>query len=215
MKTACSNMIKQQLRTNQIFDERILQLFQEIPRDAFVPTEHKALAYADAQIELAHGQRMFTPLEEALILQSLNLSGTETVLEVGTGSGFLTALLSRLSKKVISVDYFADFTEKAQQNLKKQHCTNVEFITADAAGGLANKGPFDCIILTAASAAVTESQRLQLFPGGKIFALIGNSPVVRAHLYQLDHENHWSKKELFTTDIPCFVTAHPKNTFIF
>jgi protein-L-isoaspartate(D-aspartate) O-methyltransferase len=215
MKTACINMIKQQLRTNQIFDERILQLFQEIPRDEFVPAEHKALAYADAQIELAHGQRMFTPLEEALIVQALNLSGTENLLEVGTGSGFLTALLSRLSRSVTSVDYFADFTEKAQENLRKNQCNNVALVTADAATGFKDKGLFDCIILTAASDALTESQRLQLFPGGKIFAFIGKSPVVRAHLYQLDHENHWSNKELFTTDIPSFVTAQPKNTFLF
>jgi protein-L-isoaspartate(D-aspartate) O-methyltransferase len=215
MKTACINMIKQQLRTNQISDERILQLFQQVPRDEFVPPAHRALAYADAQIELPHGQRMFTPLEEALILQSLELTGNETVLEVGTGSGFLTAMLSRLCKKVISVDYFPDFIEKAQPLLKKQHCDNVELYTADGAMGFVNKAPYDCILLTSSTNALTESHRLQLLPGGKMLAFIGASPVVRAQLYQLDHDNHWSNKILFETDIPPMVTAHPKNTFLF
>ena len=100
------NMIKQQLRTGDVIDESILELFREIARDEFVPAKYKDFAYSDMQLELAHQQRMMTPLEEAKILQALNLTGNETVLEVGTGTGFLTALLSRRCKKLISVDNY-------------------------------------------------------------------------------------------------------------
>ena len=108
--SACINMIKQQLRTGNVLNESILALYEKFPRENFVPSLYSSMAYSDMQVPLAHGQCMMTPLEEGLILQALALKGHETVLEVGTGTGFFTALLSQLCKKVISVDYFSEFT---------------------------------------------------------------------------------------------------------
>lgn len=113
------NMIKQQLRTGDVLNESILDLFETIPRDNFVPASMQQFAYADMQIPLAHDQQMLTPLEEGQILQALALQGHETVLEVGTGTGYLTVLLSKLAKQVISIDYFPKFTEEAEKKTQR------------------------------------------------------------------------------------------------
>lgn len=215
MTIACNNMIKQQLRTNKISDDRIIELYQQIPRDEFVPARYRALAYADAQISLGNGQCMFTPLEEASILQALNFTGHETVLEIGTGSGFLTALLSQLAHHVLSVEYFQEFTEAARTRLNAHDCKNVELITADGISGYVDKAPYDCIILSAAIPSITEDLKLQLLPGGRLFTIIGSSPIMQARCYQLDHDNHWSNQIIFETNIPAFLTQHPKKSFVF
>ena len=111
------NMIKQQLRTGNVLNESILSLYKTIPREDFVPQQLQHFAYTDAQLAIGHNERMMTPLEEATLLQALNLQGHEIVLEIGTGTGFLTALLSRLCKTVISIDYYAEFTKNAKENL--------------------------------------------------------------------------------------------------
>lgn len=212
---ACVNMIKQQLRTGGVLDESILQLFIDIPREAFVPQPLKAFAYSDMQIPLAHRQRMFTPLEEGLILQGLHLQGHETVLEIGTGHGFLTALLSRLCKKVISIDYYADFSHTARQQLAQHQCHNVEFITGDAHQGWLEQAPYDIILLTGGLETLNDTLRLQVLPGGKLFALIGRDPVFQAQIYSLDHNNQWHKTMLFNTNLPSLIAPSKIKEFVF
>ncbi len=209
------NMIKQQLRTGDVIDESILELFREIARDEFVPAKYKDFAYSDMQLELAHQQRMMTPLEEAKILQALNLTGNETVLEVGTGTGFLTALLSRRCKKLISVDYFADFTANAKLNLSKYKCDNVELLTADAHKGYLEKAPYDVVVFTASLEKLTDSHLLQIVPGGRLFAIIGKEPVMQGQLHSLDHNNKWHKKMIFETNLPSLINETKPNGFIF
>lgn len=213
-QTACNNMIKQQLRTGDVLDSTILSLFTSIPRDSFVPKEYTQFAYSDLQIPLAHGQRMMSPLEEATLIQSLKLQGHETVLEVGTGSGFLTALLSRLAKKVISIDYYKEFTTQAQKNLSAHHCSNVELITADAVDGWLELAPYDVIIFTGTLPALTETQRLQVLPGGKLFAIIGQEPIMKGILFNLSHDNQWSEELLFETNIPSLVNRFITKPFV-
>ena len=209
------NMIKQQLRTGDVIDESILELFREIARDEFVPAKYKDFAYSDMQLELAHQQRMMTPLEEAKILQALNLTGNETVLEVGTGTGFLTALLSRRCKKLISVDYFADFTANAKLNLSKYKCDNVELLTADAHKGYLEKAPYDVVVFTASLEKLTDSHLLQIVPGGRLFAIVGKEPIMQGQLHSLDHDNKWHKKMIFETNIPSLINETKPNGFIF
>ena len=180
---ARTNMVKQQLRTGDVLEEKILSLYDLIPRHEFVPEQYSHFAYSDMQIPLEHRQRMLTPLEEGSILQALELTGKETVLEVGTGSGFFTALLSKLCKQVISVDYYANFTNDAAQKLHAHKCDNVELITGDASRGWLEKAPYDIVVFTGAVEKLTEGHMLQILPGGKLFAIEGKLPVMQGRLY--------------------------------
>ena len=212
---ARTNMIKQQLRTGNVLDERILSLYSDIHRDEFVPSSMQSFAYSDMQIPLSHGQCMMTPLEEALLLESLALQGHEVVLEVGTGTGFLTALLSRLCKKVISVDYYPEFTSKARQKLIEHNCNNVQCITGDASNGWLDSAPYDVIVFTGGMISLSEMQRLQLMPGGKIFAIAGKSPTMLGQLHCLDHHGHWDTQIIFETSLPALISNRKQPDFDF
>ncbi|KTC78933.1 protein-L-isoaspartate O-methyltransferase family protein [Legionella cherrii] len=214
-QSARINMVKQQLRTGDVLNESILNLYELVARHEFVPEQFVNFAYSDMQIPLHHGQRMLTPLEEGQILQALDLQGHETVLEIGTGSGFFTALLSKLCKKVISVDYYADFTAHAAHQLKKHHCNNVELITGDASQGWLESAPYDVVIFTGAVEKINETQRLQILPGGKLFAIEGKSPVMQGRLYELDHEEHWHDRIIFETNIPLLIDKSKPKEFVF
>ncbi len=209
------NMIKQQLRTGDVLNETILNLFKTCPRDKFVPGNFSEFAYSDYPIPLAHGQRMMTPLEEGKLLEALDLKGHETVLEIGTGCGFLTALLSKLAKKVISIDIFPDFTEKAQHQLVSFSCDNVELFTGDGVQGWLDKAPYDIVVFTGSFEEITETHRLQVLPGGKLFAIVGKEPVMHAQLHKLDHDGIWYASELFETNIPPLINRLKAKEFVF
>lgn len=209
------NMIKQQLRTNNVLNEAILDLYKTMPRHEFLPSHLAHFAYSDMQIPLAFDQRMLSPLEEALILQALSLKGTETVLEIGTGTGFFTALLSKLAKKVISLDYYAQFTNMAMTNLKAHQCDNVELITGDGSRGYLDQAPYDVIVFTGALEALTKTHSLQIVPGGKLFAFIGKSPRVQGLLFHLDHKEQWRQELIYETDIPQLIDVLKPKEFVF
>ncbi len=209
------NMIKQQLRTGDILSEAILALYDQIPRDEFVPGPFKPFAYSDMQIELNHHQRMMTPLEEAKLLQALHLSGTETVLEVGTGSGFLTALLSRKCKKVMSIGNCQDLTSMAKEKLHQHQCNNVELFTGNAYQGWFDRAPYDVIIFTSGLETLTETQKLQVTPGGQLFAIIGRNPIMQGQLHRLDHDHSWSIDVIFETCLPPLINPIQSHDFIF
>jgi protein-L-isoaspartate(D-aspartate) O-methyltransferase len=158
---------------------------------------------------------MMTPLEEALVLQSLNLQGHEVVLEVGTGTGFLTGMLSRLCKKVISVDYFADFTTHAARKLAAHQCANVELFTGDASHGWMDAAPYDAIVFTGAIDKVDDTRRLQVAPGGKLFAILGNAPIMQGYLYTLGKDDQWSTQMIFETCLPPLIDKFRHNNFVF
>ncbi|WP_412753995.1 protein-L-isoaspartate O-methyltransferase family protein [Legionella londiniensis] len=212
---ACINMIKQQLRTGDVLNDRILDLFKTIPRENFVPKEFKHFAYSDMRIDLPHQQKMMAPLEEATLLQSLDLKGTETVLEVGTGTGFLTALLSRLAKHVLSIDYFSDFTAQARLKLAEHQCKNVELVTGDAARGWVDKAPYDVVVFTGAVPEITDTHRLQVLPGGKLFIIVGDKPIMPAVLLTLTQDNVWEEKLIFETSIPPLINKLKPKEFVF
>ena len=216
IQTTRINMVKQQLRTGDVLNSAILDLYNEIPRDEFVPNQFKHFAYSDMQIELAHEQRMMTPLEEAKLLQALDLQGNEIVLEVGTGSGFLTALLSRLCKNVISIDYYASFTTLASRKLAAHQCTNVELYTGDACRGWLDKAPYNVMVFTGAIESLNDTHRLQLLPGGKLFAIVGVAPVMQGQLHSLDHHGSWHTEVIFETNLPPLIDkGNEGGNFIF
>lgn len=209
------NMVKQQLRTGDVLNESILYLYDLIPRHEFVPEHYTQFAYSDMQIPLGKGQRMLTPLEEGKILQALQLKGNETVLEVGTGSGFLTAMLSKLCKNVLSIDYYSEFTTNAARKLSIHHCDNVDLITGDASQGWLESAPYDVIVFTGALEQLNETHKLQILAGGKLFAIEGKPPVMQARLHQLDHQETWHQSMIFETGIPLLIDKLKPKEFVF
>ncbi len=199
------NMIKQQLRTGDITDTHVLSLYDKIPRDLFVPEVLQNVAYSDLQLALPHNQRMMTPLEEATILQALALKGNEQVLEIGTGSGFFTALLSHSAAHVTSIDYYPEFTEQAQKKLNIHGMGNITLITGDASQGWLDKAPYDVVVYTGAIPKLHDMQRLQVVPGGKLFTVTGISPVMQGELHILSHDEVWQTKKLFETELPLLI----------
>jgi len=214
-QNALINMVKQQLRTGDVLNETILDLFESVPRHEFVPESMRQFAYSDMQIPLTHGQRMMTPLEEGKLLQALNLQGTETVLEVGTGTGYFTALLAKLSKKVTSIDYYTDFTNSARIKLAQYKCENVELITGDACRGWLEKAPYDVLVMTGAIDMVSDTLRLQVMPGGQMIVIVGNEPVMQCWHLKLDHSGNWSESLLFETSIPSLINKLKPKEFVF
>ena len=209
------NMITQQLRTGNVLNENILSLYSELPRHDFVPDNMQDFAYSDLQLSLAHDECMMTPLEEATVLQALALEGHENILEIGTGSGFFTALLSRRCQQVTSIDYYADFTEHARKKLTKHRCNNVILHTGNAYHGWLDKAPYDVVVYTGALRTLEKMQRLQVLPGGKLFAVIGEKPCLQGQLHTLDHHETWYTEVLFETLLPPLINTTPPKTFTF
>lgn len=212
---ARTNMINQQLRTGDVLQQTILDLYKKVPREVFVPPPLTPFAFSDMQMDLPYQQRMLTPLEEGKILQAMNFQGKELVLEVGTGTGFFTALLSCLCHKVISVDYYERFTSEASRKLRELEYNNIELYTGNAYNGWLDKAPFDAIIFTGAIEALTDTHRLQVLPGGQLFAIVGIEPVMQGQLHRLDHHGNWTMEVIFETNIPPLLSPTKQNTFVF
>jgi len=134
---------------------------------------------------------------------------------VGTGTGFLTALLSRLCKKVISINYYADFTKYAGQKLAEHQCENVELITGNACQGWLDAAPYETMVFTGAIESLNETHRLQVLPGGKLFAILGKAPVMQAQLHTLDHDGNWTERLIFETNLPPLVDKLKQKDFVF
>jgi protein-L-isoaspartate(D-aspartate) O-methyltransferase len=215
MNQSLNNMIKQQLRTSAVLNESILSLFERLPRDQFVPQQYAAFAYSDMQIPLDHNQRMMTPSEEGLILQALQLTGNETVLEIGTGSGYFTALLSQSCKKVITFDIFPEFIEKAKIKLEAHDCHNIEYHTANGYDGWAEGAPYDCIIMNGGVPKLNDKLLLQLTPTGRLISFVGQSPVLQAQICTLESNKSPKKTFLFNTSLPPLTPLHQVTKFVF
>jgi protein-L-isoaspartate(D-aspartate) O-methyltransferase len=210
---ARETMVEQQVRPWDVLDVRVLDVLVRTPRDAFVPESHRALAYADIELPLGHGERMMKPVVEGRLLQSLELQGDEEVLEIGTGSGFIAACLGRLAREVVSLERRADFVDAARARLQAQGIANVAVETADALSWDTQRR-FDAIAVTGAVAAVP-SQFLQwLRPGGRMFVVRGTPPVMEAALLRQD-VNGIRAESLFETDLAYLAGAAPVPAFVF
>jgi protein-L-isoaspartate(D-aspartate) O-methyltransferase len=215
LEQARINMIKQQLRTCEVLDNTLLSLLNELPRDRFVPSQVKNLAFADMQLPIGHEQIMFSPKEEAQMLQSLALKPTDRVLEIGTGTGYITALLAKLCQHVTSVDLFADFTRQAQMQLQQLEIENVTFGTGNAASGWANNAPYDVILLSGSLAKLPQALSRQLNPAGRIFAILGQAPAMQACVLTQTQPNQWQTTPLFETVVPRLLKITEPSSFVF
>lgn len=207
------NMLKQQLRTMGILNDNLLMLFNRIDREYFVPTNFREVAYADSFIPLGHDQIMFTPTLEAQILQALDIQPHEQVLEIGTGTGYLTALLAQLAASVISIDIFEDFIEQAQENLNHINIQNVALHAANGANGW-GKQQFDVILVTGSVSIIAPEIVAQLAPGGRLFVITGQAPVMTARLLTRQSEKIINRV-LFETNVPPLLHAPQRESFVF
>ena len=213
--TAHDNMVWQQLRPNDVSDPAVLQVLQNTDRAMFVSDELKALAYADTQLPIGHGQHLWSPLQEARILQALQLKNTDTVLEIGTGSGLFAAMLSQLADKVISVDIKPELVEAARLRLQAAGVTNIELHTDDACQGWPLADRVDAIVLTASYPVVPDSYCQQLAVGGRLLAVIGNPPAMSVQRITRTGETQWQTETLFETVVAPMIGAEPKPEFAF
>ena len=170
------NMIEQQIRPWNVLDTGVLALLASVRRDDFVADAHKALAYADLEIPLAGGQSMLAPRLEARLLQDLAVQKTDKVLEIGTGSGFMTALLAHKAASVLSLELNSELVAFAQKNLQKAGITNAQVRQGDGSQGAAAEGPFDVIVLSGSVADVPHNLLEQLKVGGRLAAVVGDEP---------------------------------------
>jgi protein-L-isoaspartate(D-aspartate) O-methyltransferase len=193
------NMIEQQIRPWDVLDPTVLALLGAVRREDFVPAACKALAFVDTEVPLADGQVMLAPRVEARLLQEAKVQRHETVLEIGTGSGFQAALLGHRALRVITLEKRPALVRAARENLQRAGLSNVEVREADGSAGLPAEAPFDVILLSGSVAEVPQALLAQLKPGGRLLAIEGSEPVMRAVLVTRQGESSFSKVELFDT----------------
>lgn len=210
---ARTQMLGQQLRAWEVLDERVLAAFAGVPRERFTPEDYRSLAYADTEIPLKHGQHMLAPKIEGRIAQALALEPADELLEVGTGTGYLTAVLAKLTRRVVSIDIFPELTERARFNLGRQEIGNVELATADA---LAYSPPrrFDAIAVTGSVPDLDEHFVRMLKPGGRLFVVVGRAPVMEACLVTLQADGRSVTESLFETVLTPLVNAERPEPFV-
>jgi protein-L-isoaspartate(D-aspartate) O-methyltransferase len=185
-----------------------------VPREQFVPAGLEALAFAETQLPLRHGQLMMTPNIEGRMLQALDIKPSDIALEIGTGSGFVTACLARLAKSVTSIDLYEDFQEAAAANLKDSGISNFDLQLMDATQQLPD-GKYDVIAVTGSIEAFDPRLVMALTDGGRLFAVVGSAPNMEARLVQRIGDNDWQTSSLFETELPVLVNAElpPKFSF--
>jgi protein-L-isoaspartate(D-aspartate) O-methyltransferase len=207
-------MVEQQVRPWDVLDARVLDALVSIPRDAFVPSQHRALSYADVALPLGHGESMMKPVVEGRVLQSIDVQAGDEVLEIGTGSGFLTACLGRLGREVHSIDLHADFADEARARLDSMGLgANVRIEVADAFAWNTDRR-FDAIVVTGAVDTIPARFLQWLRPEGRMFVVRGASPAMEAVVVR-NGVNGPRIESLFETDLPYLVGAAPAPRFDF
>jgi protein-L-isoaspartate(D-aspartate) O-methyltransferase len=209
------NMIEQQIRTWEVLDSVVLDLLKAVPREAFVPTEYAGLAFADLEIPIGHGQMMLSPKMEGRILQALQIQPTDKVLEIGTGSGYLTSLMAKLAKTVISVELNPALAQVAQQRIAAQGLGNITIAVGDAAQGWAADAPYDVIVFTGSLPVMPEQVQEQLAIGGRLFVVFGEAPVMEATMVQRIAADSFRHDVLFETCLPALDNAPQPERFQF
>ena len=214
IELARRQMVQHQVRTVEVFDDAVLNVLSSVPREQFVPAGMEALAFAETELPLGNGQFMMEPNVEGRMLQSLAIQPSDRILEVGTGSGFVTACLARLGKSVTSIDLFEDFQAAAAANLEDSGISNFELQIMDATKELP-EGEFDVIAVTGSIETFDPRFVMALSQGGRLFVVVGNSPNMEARLVTRTGDNDWQTTSLFETDLPRLVNGSLPPQFSF
>ena len=209
------NMIESQIRTWEVLDQQVLDALFEVKREEFVPEKYRTLAFVDMEIPLGHGEVMLAPKLEARMLQELTLKKTQRVLEIGTGSGHMTALLARLAGHVYSVELWQDFSAAAAARLAARGIDNVTLEVGDAAQGWARHAPYDAILLTGSVPLLAGQFQTQLRVGGRVLAVVGDPPAMTARLRTCLAEGAYNETGLFETCIAPLRNVPQPERFVF
>lgn len=215
VKQSRFNMIEQQIRPWEVLDSAVLDLLAKLPRENFVPKQYMGLAFADLEIPLGDGQLMLSPKMEGRILQSLEIKKTDKVLEIGTGSGYLTALLALQAKHVDSIELNAKISKQAAKNIAAQGIENVNLVVADGVNGLPTNAPYDVIVFTASTPVLNLQVERQLNIGGRLFVVVGEAPAMEAALITRISAEDFKTDILFETCLPAINNAPHVEKFEF
>ena len=207
-------MVNQQVRGWNVNDEDVLAMLKSLPRENFVPKGYESLAFADTAIPLGHGESMMTPTIEGRLLQALSLRGDERVLEIGTGSAFMSACLARLAAHVTSIDIHADFIERAARKLQAADIDNVQLLCMDAMQELP-EGKFDAIAVTGSIQIFDPRFVEALEDNGRLFVVVGDAPAMEAKLIERTSEHDWQSVSLFETQLKPLVHGSRPAEFLF
>jgi protein-L-isoaspartate(D-aspartate) O-methyltransferase len=214
IEAARNQMIEQQVHTWEVFDERILEAMRQVPRELFVPAAFRDLAFADAPIPLVHGQCVLSPKVQGRILQSLSLTQSDVALEVGTGSGYLTACMGKLCSRVRGLEIFPDLVELARANLLTIATNNASVEAVDATQ-LDEVLQYDAIAVTGSLPVYDERFQRALKIGGRLFVIVGTAPIMEAWKVTRLGEREWQRESLFETLVEPLVNATRVTQFVF
>ena len=215
LEQARFNMVEQQIRPWEVLDQDVLDLLYVVRREEFVPVEYRALAFSDIEVPLGDGERMWAPKIEARVLQALGAKKNERALEVGTGGGYFAALLAHCVQHVSSVEINPRLKAWGEQNLKRQGIDNVTVELGDAAQGWSARAPYDIIVLTGSTPLLPQPFLAQLKPEGRLFAIVGDAPVMEARLLSFVSEGSYRSANLFETCFPPLRNALQPKRFSF
>jgi protein-L-isoaspartate(D-aspartate) O-methyltransferase len=208
-------MVEQQIRTWEVLDQDVLDLLYVVPREEFVPEQHRALAFSDLEIPIGEGERMWQPKLEARVLQEMALKKSDRVLEVGTGSAYLTALMAQRAAQVVSVEVRPSLAAFGRRNLERHAVDNVIVEIGDAARGWPSRAPYDAIVLTGSTPLLPRGFIEQLGPGGRLFAVVGQAPAMKARLISCTAPGESRSVDLFETVIRPLINAEAPPRFRF
>ena len=219
MEKARFNMIEQQIRPWNVLDPSVLTLLSIVKREDFVPAAHRDLAFADVELPLGAagnaGQTMLPPKMEARILQELSVKNTDTVLEIGTGSGYMAALLAAKAEYVYSVEIDPELAATARQNLAQAGVANVSVEVGDGAQGWAANAPYDVIVLSASTPVLPAAIARQLKMGGRLAAVVGEAPAMQLQIVTRTDENAFVTVSVFETVVAPLANATAPDRFVF
>ena len=215
LEQARINMVESQIRTWEVLDQTVLDLLLTVKREEFVSDKYRDLAFADLEIPLGHGEVMLAPKMEARMIQELDIRKTDKILEIGTGSGYVTALLAKLGGQVISVERIQEFSQSATRKLAGHGLQNIQLQVGDGSEGWPAQAPYDAILLTGSVLLLPESFRQQLAIGGRLLAVIGEPPVMTAHLVTRVSAHAFNSIGLFETSIPPLKNIKQPERFVF
>jgi protein-L-isoaspartate(D-aspartate) O-methyltransferase len=214
MELARFNMVEQQIRPWDVLDGNVLDLIKKVKREQFVPVDKQSMAFMDVEIPLGHNAKMWSPKVEARALQSLKLKPTDRVLEVGTGSGYLTALMSRMAAHVTSVELVQELSARAARSLASHHFDNVTLEVGDASRGWGNE-KYDAIVLTGSVPMPPQSFYDMLKVGGRLFAIVGDAPAMHALQVTCVAQGVFETTTLFETNVEPLSNAPQPERFVF
>ena len=209
------NMIEQQIRPAEVLDYRVLDTIAATPREDFVPEDYRELAFSDINVPISDCEIMMKPIMEARLLQALDVQPGDKILEIGTGSGYFTALLAKLGQHVDSVEIDPELLKQAQARLEAHGIKNVNLIEGDAAHGWDEGGKYDVIAITGSLPILPDSYRQQLTVGGRLIAIVGTAPVMETLLITRTAEDQWTTEALFETNQPALKNAEQPQRFVF